>query len=332
MTIFYTETISVKEIPKYLPPSKIDYEIIFSKGYKPIKGSLTNSLKIKSFSVKTKEIVVFLHLKIGGTEVKKIQISLHRTIEIREVSLKSTVSKTCEKDKNTCNFDLKLHVYSINKNSNMAVLLSLSEIEELSKKTKDESGYYIHRLSGGVAKASKETIDYINNPSSIKNKYIKKAMEIFKRISNSTTEYPRLIYRDLIVEILDSFLKDTKDPDNVVKEVCRIFGGKVGEIAEKNQLLPFYHVYEALIRKDPSNPGYDKIQHFSYSLGKRYTSTKLGTDAAQIGAEMWDLATGGTWDDTTSDMEANNLGEAYGWKLYEKYHPIRFMLKGGNGD
>ena len=47
MTLFYTETINIKEIPKYLPPDKVNYEITFSKGYSPIKGNLTEKLKIQ---------------------------------------------------------------------------------------------------------------------------------------------------------------------------------------------------------------------------------------------------------------------------------------------
>ena len=31
MTLFYTETINIKEIPKYLPPDKVNYEITFLK-------------------------------------------------------------------------------------------------------------------------------------------------------------------------------------------------------------------------------------------------------------------------------------------------------------
>ena len=328
MTLFYTETINIKEIPKYLPPDKVNYEITFSKGYSPIKGNLTEKLKIQSFSVKNTDITAFLHLKIGGVEIRKVQLGLNNSVKSKDISLKSTISKTCEKDNNTCNFDLKFNIYSISKQSNRAILLSLSEIEELAKKTKENSGYFIHRISGQVAKTSKETINFINDPSKINNEYIKKIMEIFKHTSNQSSEYSRLIYRDIMVELYEYFLKGSKDPDKVIKDISSIFGSNVEEVAHK-EIYAFYHVYEALIRKTADSPGYDKIQHFSYSLGKRYTSTKIGTDSAQVLAEVYDLTwKGNPWEDTKSDMEANNLGENYGWNLYKKYHPVRATIRG----
>ena len=37
--LYYTESIQVTEIPKYLPNNKVDYEIKFSEGYQPITGN-----------------------------------------------------------------------------------------------------------------------------------------------------------------------------------------------------------------------------------------------------------------------------------------------------
>ena len=61
----------------------------------------------------------------------------------------------------------------------------------------------------------------------------------------------------------------------------------------------------------------------------QYSSTKVGTDIAQYGGEVVDLVKGGTkvWEDSKSDMEANKLGQAYGWELYNKYHPVRATIR-----
>lgn len=327
MSVFYTESIEINELPKYLSPEKVDYEIIFSKDYNTIKGKLTKTNKIQPFKLKTNDSQVYLYIKIGEIVVKKVHLGIHEEIITKTISLKSTISQTCEEENNICSFELKFNIYSINKCSNEANLLSLTEIERLSENKREDSGYFIYRVSSQVSVTSKNTIDLINNPSKINNQYIKKAMEIFKRISNQNTEYPRLVYRDIMVELYEFFLKNNKEPDRIIKEISRIFGTNVGEVAEKSELLAFYHIYEALVRKSSNSPGYDKIQHFSYSLGKRYTSTKIGTDFTQYGAEVWDLINGGTMDDTKSDMEANNLGEAYGWNLYKKYHPVRAAIR-----
>lgn len=326
--LYYTESIQVTEIPKYLPNNKVDYEIKFSEGYQPITGNLANGTTIRSFSVKNSAVRATLSLKVDGNEIKKIRLNLNEQVQTRKVSLKSTVSQTCEEPNTTCSFELKFNIYKIDRSTHKANLLSFSEIEALQNKKSEKTGYFIHRLSGHLSLTSKITIDLINNPESIKNKYIKKAMEIFKRLSNQYTQYPRLIYRDLMKELFEHFLKGSSDPDTVVEEISDIFGVNVGD-CYTTEIRAFYHVYEALIRKNEADAGYDKIQHFTYNVGKQYSSTKIGTDIAQYGGEVIDLVKGGTsvWDDSKSDMEANNLGQAYGWELYKKYHPVRATIR-----
>ena len=325
--LYYTESIQVTEIPKYLPNNKVDYEIKFSEGYQPITGNLANGTTIRSFSVKNYAVTATLFFKVDGNEIKKIRLNLNEQVQTRKVSLKSTVSQTCEEPNTTCSFELKFNIYKIDRSTHRANLLSLSEIEALQNKKSEKTGYFIRRLSGEISNTSKITIDLINNTESIKNKYIKKAMEIFKRLSNQYTQYPRLIYRDLMKELFEHFLKGSSDPDTVVEEISEIFGVTV----EKSipELLAFYHVYEALIRKNEADAGYDKIQHFTYNVGKQYSSTKLGTDIAQYGGEVIDLIKKGTkvGDDSKEDMEANNLGQNYGWELYKKYHPVRATIR-----
>lgn len=325
--IYYTESIQVIEIPKYLPHNKVDYEIKFSEGYQPVTGNLANGTTIRSVSVKNYTITATLSLKVKGNEVKKIRLNLNEQVQTRKVSLKSTVSQTCDQPNTICDFQLKFNIYKIDRSTHKANLLSLSEIEALQNKKSEKTGYFIHRLSGHLSLTSKITIDLINNTESVKNKYIKKAMEIFKRLSNQYTQYPRLIYRDLMKELFEYFLKGSSDPDTVVEEISNTFGVNVQD-CYTSEIYAFFHIYEALIRIDPKDAGYDKIQHYTYSVGKQYSSTKINTDIAQIGAEIWDLRKGTSiWEDTKSDMEANNLGQAYGWELYKKYHPVRAAIR-----
>ena len=128
--------------------------------------------------------------------------------------------------------------------------------------------------------------------------------------------------------LFEHFLSGAKDPDTIIDEIGDIFGIKV-EDCYTNEIYAFYHIYEALVRKSSADAGYDKIQHFVYSAVTQYNSTKVGTDVRQYGAEIWDLRKGSSvWNDTKSDMEANNLGQSYGQQLYKKYHPIRAALRG----
>ena len=55
----------------------------------------------------------------------------------------------------------------------------------------------------------------------------------------------------------------------------------------------------------------------------------LESNIAQYGGEVIDLIKKGTkvWDDSKEDMEANNLGQNYGWELYKKYHPVRATIR-----
>lgn len=327
---YYTDSIKIIDIPAYLPQEKIKYEITFSKGYSPTKGDLAQYVTIAPLEINTNQVIVTLSLKVENVEVRRVRLNISEQVQIRNISLKSTVSQTCEQPNTICNFQLKVNIYSIDRVSHKANLLSLSDIEKLAQKEGKQMGYFIHRLSGYVSTTSKEIINLINNPQNIKNKYVKKAMEIFKRLSMQYTQYPKLIYRDLMKELFEYFLKGSSDPDTVIEEISHIFGSKVNNSIP--ELKAFYHVYEALIRKNESDAGYDKIQHFSYNVGKQYSSTKIGTEMAQYGGEVVDLAKGiknlsDVWEDSLADMEANDFGQAYGWELYKRYHPVRAAIR-----
>ena len=127
--LYYTESIQVTEIPKYLPNNKVDYEIKFSEGYQPITGNLANGTTIRSFSVKNYAVTATLFFKVDGNEIKKIRLNLNEQVQTRKVSLKSTVSQTCEEPNTTCSFELKFNIYKIDRSTHRANLLSLSEIE-----------------------------------------------------------------------------------------------------------------------------------------------------------------------------------------------------------
>ncbi|MDY0973310.1 hypothetical protein [Siccibacter turicensis] len=326
---YYTEAVKVVDLPVYLDEQYINYKLIFLDQIgMPLTGKLDSSKMIASIGVNDKHVKVMLIIYIQDIEIKKINLSVFDDIKTKEISLKSTVSETCIEQDNTCSFNLKLNIYTINKQSNQAILLGLSEVEKIAKERNLIIGYYIKRRSGGVSKTSKETIDKINNPSKIANKYIKHALECLKNESNAAEEdYSRLMYRDLMAKVFEYFLKNSKDPDSVVDEIVSIFGTNMEDSYMRSELLAFYHIYEALIPKTHTSPGYDKIQHFTYSTGKSYNTMKIITDTAQYAGEAYDLINGGSWDDTKSDMEANNLGQAYGTRLYEKYHPVRAAIR-----
>lgn len=325
--IYYTETVIISDIPKYMPIEKLSYEISFSNNKKSIKGNLSLARMIFSVKLDTNQVVAILKIKINNTVIKHIRLSAYDKINTRMVSLKSTISQTCDKPNTVCTFELKMRIYEIDKKTLKAIPVTLQKIEQLQNKTSAYSGYFIHRLSGTVSKTSKDTIKLINSPDLINNKYIKKAIDIFHCTSNNVNDYPRLVYRDLMKELFEYFLLETKDPDTIIDEIGEIFGKKV-EDCHTTEIYAFYHIYEALIRKNDKDSGYDKIQHFVYSAVVQYNSTKIGTDIRQYVAEIWDLRGGReVWNDTVSDMQANNLGQAYGLELYKKYHPIREGLR-----
>lgn len=326
---YYTEAVKVVDLPVYLDDEHVNYKLIFMDQIgMPLTGKLDSSRTIASIGVNDKHVKVMLIIYVQNIEIKKINLSIFDDIKTKEVSLKSTVSETCIEQENTCSFKLKLNIYTVNKQSNQAILLGLSDIEKIAKQRNLMIGYYIKRRSGGVSKTSKETIDKINNPSKINNKYINYALECLKNASNTGEgDFSRLIYRDLMVKIFEYFLKKSKDPDSVVDEIVSIFGTNIEDSYMRSELLAFYHIYEALVPKTHTSPGYDKIQHFTYSAGKSYNTMQIITDTAQYAGEAYDLINGGSWDDTKSDMEANNLGQAYGTKLYEKFHPVRAAIR-----
>lgn len=323
---YFTDTIKIIEAPKYLPIEKIQYQIIFSKDYPTITSNLKKDGTINSFSVQSLDINATLSLKVEGIEIKKMRISIHEQPQTVEVSLKSTVSKTCEEPNTQCNFDLAVKIYRIDRTTQQAVLLSLSEIEKLAPKKKGDC--LIHRLSGSLSVTGKTTIDLINNPASIQNKYVKKAVEIFKQKCRQYHTFPELIYREIMVELFSSFLNKSRNPDLIVFEIGKTFGVNVKECYTK-EILVFYHIYEALIRDNDDAPGFDKIQHFIYSAMVQYFTNELVTDIAQYGGEAVDFFKKGSaiLQDSLEDMHANNLGQAYGWELYKKHHPLRALAR-----
>ncbi|EDT6761221.1 hypothetical protein AC423_001314 [Salmonella enterica subsp. enterica] len=325
--VYYTEGIKIVNLPAYLDEQYVNYKIIIENRV-PVTGVLNSSRTIPAISGPDKNIKVTLILLVQDIELNEIKLSILDGIKTKEVSLKSTVSETCMDEENVCTFELKLKIYMIDKKSNKAVLLNLNRIEKIAKERNLTTGLYIKRRSGGISKTSKDTIDKINNPDKLTNKYIKYALAVFKNQCNTgATDFPRLLYRDLIKSVFENFLKNTNDPDSVVDDIGSIFGQNIEVSYMKSELLAFFHIYEALVPATSTSPGYDKVQHFTYCVKKMYNTTAAITDAAQYAGEAYDLVTGGSWDDTLSDMEANNLGQAYGKELYERYHPVRAALR-----
>ena len=324
--IYYSEKVRVV-LPVYLNEYHVNYKIII-KNRQPITGVLNSSREISALEMLDKHTQVTLVLFVFQMELKRIDLSISDDIKIKEVSLKSTVSETCAEPGSTCSFKLKLDIYTINKQSNKAVLLSLGEIEKIAEKHNLVAGYYIKRRTGGISKTSKDTINQINNPDTITNKYIKYALGGFKKRCNvDNSDFPRLLYRDLMKDVFECFLKNAKNTDDIINEIGDVFGENIEDSYMKEELLAFYHVYEALVPKTFSSPGYDKVQHFTYCVKKAYNSIKILADVAQYTGEAYDLLMGGSIDDTKSDMEANNLGQNYGYELYKRYHPVRAAIR-----
>lgn len=320
VNVFYIEGVAITDFPAYLDEKYVEYEIKIEKK-DSIIGVLDNAKIINPIEVSDKHGKVMLTLRVQGVEIKNVSLSIFERVMTKNISLKSTVSETCMKKDNICSFELKLNVYMIDRNSNRPVLLDLNEIENIASENNLTLGYFIKRRTGKISTTSKETIRKINNPELITNKYIKYALEDFKRRCNDgTVDFPRLLFKDLMKSVFEHFLKDNDSPGDVIKEIGDIFGSKVNDSYMKTELRAFYHIYEALVPKTLSSPGYDKIQHFTYCVKERFNTPELVIDAAQYISEAYDLINGGSWDDTLSDMEANNLGQAYGKELYDRYH------------
>jgi hypothetical protein len=207
----------------------------------------------------------------------------------------------------------KLNVFEIEKSTARARRISVTELMDLYKgdiPDKLLSGdFFILRMHDTIQEAitKADTIEKINDP----NKCEKLVGYAVRKLQADVGTYDKDYYINFSKEMFYTAIAfDEKKPKNGVNLAGDTFGRKVHQVPD---VLPAYHIYEALVAKTPST-GYDKVQHFCRSAREQYNNGKVITDLLQYAKETIEL------DFDMEDMKANNLGQEFGKDLYDKYN------------
>ncbi len=222
-------------------------------------------------------------------------------------------------------------IYSLDKSTGKAVLMTHAAAQKaLGMSNADftkaigKGKVFIYR-NGRLSNTSQATVDQINDPS----KADPLMAFAIKKLQADTARFKGKFPSDYYVEFSKAVMKKSialYGPDKGVTTAAGGFGSedmKLGYAA--------LHLYEGLARSS-SSTGFDKVQHFvasadlEYSIFSNY-SLGVTTDIQQYGKEIfYDEIPSWFSDDIgydSADMLANNRGQAFGAKLYEKYHPFR---------
>ncbi len=204
------------------------------------------------------------------------------------------------------------HTYSIDPTTGKAKHERLSLVQR-------QAGHFIRR-QGQLSPTSTKTIQQINNPKDAE-PLIKFALEKLQSDAASFQgNFPGDYYVNFGKAVINESIR-LHGPDDGIDKAQEYFGS---EVDESPSAAPF-HVFESIARRD-ANTGWDKVQHFVRSATTYYNHSEPTTDALQYSKEVWG-AVKGLWDPTESfdwnDMLANNRGQAFGHKLFDKYHPVR---------
>ncbi|WP_432409198.1 SpvB/TcaC N-terminal domain-containing protein [Wukongibacter sp. M2B1] len=220
-------------------------------------------------------------------------------------------------------------IYAISSTTGRADRLSLENAierlglsRELFEKELGKGSVLILR-NNRLSKTSQKTVEQINNPS-LATPLMGFAIRMLQR---DTVQFQAAFPSDYYTRFSKSIIKESirlNGPDSGIEAVDKAFGSE-----DFSQGLAALHLYEALARRD-ENTGFDKVQHFVASAVSEYKNTSIGTDIRQYGKEIiFDEMPSWFTDDIgydPHDMLANNLGQAFGAKLYKLYHPVRDMI------
>lgn len=222
------------------------------------------------------------------------------------------------------------HVYKINKKTGKAEIVDVESIKDLlpksSKKLLEKGGDFIFR-DGRLSITSSKTIAEINDSSKadLINKFA------IEKLQSDAVKYngnfPENYNVDFSKAVIEHGIK-LYGPDKGFEAVNEHYG--VENLPDAKSVL---QLYESIV---PTNDAthFDKVQHFIASAFAQYDKGGVYTDAVQYGKEIFkDEIPSWFGDDIgfdPNDMKANNQGQAFGKKLFEKYHPIRNLLRNLN--
>jgi len=224
---------------------------------------------------------------------------------------------SCHKGSKLEEITYEKRIYIINPKTATA---ELSEI----RPDKKEGGYFILR-NGRLSRTTLKTIEEINDPS----KASDLAQHALEKLRKDTAKFGGNFPENYYVEFSKSILNEATrkgDPDKGIQEAEAGFGSE--DLVGTKSVL---HVYEALVPQN-EDTHFDKVQHFVRSATSEYgmlanITFGVSTDIKQYGKEIfYDEIPSWFSDDRgydPNDMLANNRGQAFGEKLYEKYHPFR---------
>jgi hypothetical protein len=186
--------------------------------------------------------------------------------------------------------------------------------------------YILH--NGTLSPTSQATIDKINDHT----KCVRLVSFAVKKLQSDASrfggQFPAEYYIDFAKSIFQEAISySPQNPDQGVQLAAGLFGE---EVKDAPDVLPAYHIYDAIARIDNNN-GYDKVQHFTKSAYLQYVYGTEVTSLAGVGKEIRDeikhrLGKTGTGYDS-HDIQADALGQAYGAQLFTTYHPIRNFLE-----
>jgi hypothetical protein len=180
--------------------------------------------------------------------------------------------------------------------------------------------------NGRLSRSSQATVDQINDPSTAP-AVIRAGLEKLQgdAARRGGGNFPADYYVEFSRAITEAALRRRRsDPDAAIDEVNEAYGTE--DFAQGRAVL---HVYEAIARSGEST-GFDKVQHFIRSMSLQYNGTGITTDIAQYGKEIVYDEIPSWWGDDigydSTDMLANNRGQAYAMQLYRRYHPVRDVI------
>jgi len=186
------------------------------------------------------------------------------------------------------------------------------------------AGPFIDRGGGALSATSAATIAQLND-NSLAPPLVAVALEQM-RLDSATyaARFPVDYYVHFSRAVMDAAIA-LLGPVAGVDAARGTFGV---EVADSPSFAAF-HAYEAVARAG-AHSGWDKVQHFVRSAALAFTAPKPAVDLAQYGKEVvFDALPGlvnGVDHFDPADMLANNLGQAYGTELLERYRPYRAQL------
>jgi hypothetical protein len=174
-----------------------------------------------------------------------------------------------------------------------------------------------------LSKTSRKTIEMINDPSQC-TELVRYALETLRKDAgnfgaNYYVTFSKSMFEKAIMISGGSLVWSEESLDGGVDLARDTFGEFVEEVPE---VLPAYHVFEALVAVRNTNARYDKVQHFSRSAWGRYHYGVLYNLVGSFREEFQMYYGNPVFKLDKQDVIANNNGYKYGDELIERRRKI----------